>query len=94
MINLTGNGKIKILKSNEVSKLHGKCSYHVLLSDTCVALKIFKKNPLLPQSCYAGEMSVFLTEDLLSGCFLLTGSSGRALSSPAILTCILSLFKA
>lgn len=36
MINLTGSGKIKILKSSEVSKLRGKCSYHVLLVLMCV----------------------------------------------------------
>lgn len=31
MLNLTGNRKMKILISGEVSKLHQKCSYHVLL---------------------------------------------------------------
>lgn len=31
MLNLTGNRKMKILISSEVSKLHQKCLYHVLL---------------------------------------------------------------
>jgi len=75
MFNLTGNRKMKILKSSAVSKLHGKCSYHVLL--IFLGGFFFFNFFFIASNWDSVRNVIFLRDTSIAAVLLLTGSDGR-----------------